>query len=141
MTTAVTSASALADQVWARLRTLATVNVFDGEVDPNPPADADGRVHAYAVFYPSPGWARALLADGGGDTLDWSFQVTSVGGDRTRALWCIDQVRGVLDGFHVTNAAGQQLIVSEAGDPGPLLRDDDVSPARFYSPLRFTVFA
>lgn len=141
MTVDVTAASSLADQVWAQLDTLAEVNVFDGEVAPDPPADDDGRVHAYAVFYPSPGWSRALLADANPDTLDWSFQVTCAGGDRTRALWCIDQVRGVLHGFHVTNAAGQLLVVSEVGDPGPIQRDKDVRPPRFFAPLRFAVSA
>lgn len=129
----------LADPVWDRLDAIANVNAFDGEVDA-PPLDGDGRVHAYAVYYPGPGWAHALLACGGTDSLDWSFQVTCAGGDRTRVLWCIQQVRGALSGSRIS-VGGQQLTISETGDPGPIRRDDDVSPPRFYVPLQFALNA
>lgn len=136
----------LADPVWELLDAIANVSTFDGDfvnADGEPvavPADADGRVHAYAVYYPSPGWAHALLACGGTDSLDWTFQVTCAAGDRTRALWCVQQVRAALTGTTVT-IGGQELQIREEGNPGTLRRDDSVSPSRFYAPLIFAINA
>lgn len=141
-----TTAAELADPVWAMIDAVAGVNTYDAEiVDENgnkiePPVDNDGRVHAYAVYYPSPGWAHALLACGGVDSLDWTFQVTCVGGDRVRALWCIGKIRAALSGKTVP-IGGQQLLIHETGNPGSIRRDDDVSPSRFYAPLQFAVNA
>lgn len=138
--------SALADPVWELIKAIAGVNAFDGEiVDENgnrvePPADPDGRVHAYAVYYPSAGWAHALLACGGTDSLDWTFQVTCVGGDRTRALWCVERVRGALSGTAI-DVAGQQLVIREETNAGELRRDDKFTPTRLYAPLIFAVNA
>lgn len=143
----VTAASSIAGQVWARLQTLASrVTVFDGEIvdaegNPSaPPVDEDGRAAAHAVFYPGPGHAESLMLDETPDTLTWTGQVTCVGGDRTRALWCADQVRGVLTGWRVTAHGGQlvPLMEPDGADPGVVRRDDTVQPSRFYVPLLFT---
>lgn len=136
----------LADPVWELIDAITNVNTYDGEiVDANgaptqPPVDQDGRVHAYAVYYPGPGWAHALLACGGTDSLDWSFQVTCVGADRKRTLWCVDKVRAALSGKRVT-VAGQGLLITEVGNPGPIPRNDKVTPPRFFVPLIFAVNA
>lgn len=136
----------VADPVWTLISAIPEVNTYDGEfVDAagkpvTAPADPDGRVHAYAVYYPSPGFAHALLACGGTDSLDFSFQITCAGGDRTRALWCVQQVRNALTGATVT-VGGQALQIREDGNPGPLRRDDSVSPSRFYVPLIFAINA
>lgn len=141
-----TDVAELADPVWGLLDAIANVNTFDGafiddEGKPvSVPADADGRVHAYAVYYPGPGWAHALLACGGTDSLDWTFQVTCAAGDRTRALWCVQQVRTAVTGTTVT-IGGQALQIREDGNPGALRRDDSVSPSRFYVPLIFAINA
>lgn len=138
--------AALADPIWTVIDAIANLNTYDGDfVDAagkpvEVPLDADKRVHAYAVYYPSVGWAHALLNGGETDSLDWSFQVTCAGGDRTRALWAADQVRTALSGQRVT-VGGQGLLIVETGDPGPLRRDDKVSPVRFYTPLQFAVNA
>lgn len=138
--------SALADPVWDLIDSVSGVNTFDGEfVDENgntvkPPADADGRVHAYAVYYPGPGWAHALLACGGTDSLDWSFRVTCAGGDRTRTLWCVQQIRAAVSGTTI-EVGGQLLTIRELGNPGSVRRDDNVSPPRHYVPLEFAVNA
>lgn len=131
--------SLLADPVWALLDSLSNVNTFDGEVV-SPPLDADGRVHAYAVYYPGPGRDHALLNDAAGDSLDWGFQVTCVGGDRTRALWCVERVRSVLTGARLS-VAGQQLVIHEESSTAPLRRDEQVQPPRLWMPLLFTLSA
>ena len=136
----------VADPVWTLIDAIAAVNTYDGEfVDADgapvePPADDDGRVHAYAVYYPSPGFAHALLACGGTDSLDFTFQVTCAGADRTRTLWCVQQVRAALTGATVT-VNGQALQIREDGNPGPIRRDDKISPSRFYVPLIFAINA
>lgn len=141
-----TQVSDLADPVWTLIDAVANVNTYDGDfVDADgkpvsPPLDDDKRVHAYAVYYPSPGWAHALLACGGTDSLDWSFQVTCAGGDRTRALWCIEQIRNALTG-HTVTIDGQKLQIREVGNSGSIRRDDGVSPSRCYAPLIFAINA
>lgn len=138
--------SDLADPVWALLDAVTGVNTYDGElVDANgnkvkPPADSDGRVHAYAVYYPGAGLAHAVLACGGTDSLDWTFQVTCAGASRVQALWCVDKVRAALSGVTIT-VRGQALTIHETTDTGTVRRDDDVSPSRFYVPLLFAVNA
>jgi len=126
------TALALSDEVWAILDAVTDVNAFDGQVD-NPPLDPDGAVHVYAVFYPHPGNAYSRLLDTGPESFGWGFQVTCVGGDRVRALWCVGKVRTALTGVRVGG-----VVVREVGDPGPLRRDDKVSPVRFFCLLDFT---
>lgn len=141
MVTTHTPAGALADAVWQAIQTVPAVNHYDGEVPGTPPTDPDGRVHAYAVFYPAPGNPRARRMDRIPDTLDWTFQVTCVGGDRTRAMWCVDRIRGRLTGARVTIPAGPTVILDEVGDPGPLRRDETVNPVRLYLPLLYSTTA
>ncbi len=111
----------------------AFLGVHDGEVT-TPPHDANQRVHPYVVLYPGPGTpvAAALCRDY--DDLWWDFQVTCVGGTPTGALWARDKVTAAL-----TNAglavAGRFVIVRPDGhDPGPMRRDDDLTPPRFWVP-------
>jgi hypothetical protein len=139
MTTTPVAASALADLVWALLTGIPAVNHFDGEVAPEPPVDADDRVHAYTVYYPSPGRSWPRMLDAAPDSLAWSFQVTCAGGDRTRTLWCVGKVRAQLTGARLTLPDGTSVLITEATDPGPIRRDDDVKPPRFYVPLLFNV--
>lgn len=144
--TAATPVASLADPVWTLIDAVANVNTYDGEivdsegVPIDPPLDDDERVHAYAVYYPGAGFAHAQLACGGTDSLDWTFQVTCVGGDRTRALWCVNKIRAALTGQRI-DINGQGLVIREQGDPGFLRRDDQVSPRRFYLPISFSLNA
>lgn len=146
MSSDATEVALLADPIWTLIDAIANVNTYDGDfVDAdgkpvNPPADGDGRVHAYAVYYPGPGWAHALLGCGGTDSLDFTFQVTCAGGDRTRALWCIQQVRDALSGKNIT-IGGQDITIRELSGPDRITRDDDISPSRFYAPLIFAINA
>lgn len=136
---------AVVNPVWELLDGIANLQAFDAEFvnadgDPvEPDKDDDGRVHAHAVFYPSAGLLRSLTLDATPDVLDAGFQVTCVGGDRVRALWCVNQVRQALTGTWIS-VAGQDLQIQETpGDTGPIRRDDDPKPPRFYLPLTFAV--
>lgn len=125
------------DVVWALLDATAGVNTYDAEVPRQPPADPDGRVASYAVLYYSPGRRYASAMDGRQVSLDGTFQVTCVGGNPTRALWCVDQVITQLAGAAVTVDGAPRRIRVVEDDPGTVRRDDDVTPPRHYVPLRF----
>lgn len=125
------------DAVWTLLDAIAGVNTYDAEVPKQPPADPDGRVASYAVLYYSPGRRYASAADGKQTSIDGTFQVTCVGGDPTRALWCIDEVYAALAGAVVDIAGTPRRIRVEEFDPGTLRRDDNLEPPRHYAPLRF----
>ena len=127
-------------QVWALLAAVAGVNTYDGEVPTNPPVDTDGRVHAYAVLYLFPGRPTALTLDATQSSLLGGFQVTCVGGDPTRALWCLDKVRAALVGAFVTVDGREHQITASEFDPGSVRRDDDVTPPRHYVPDRYDLF-
>lgn len=129
------------DTVWAVLDAIAGINTYDGEVPSTPPVDADGRVHAYAVLYASPGALYASTLAGAQTSLLGSFQVTCVGGDPTRAVWCVDKVRTGLAGATVTIDGQTRIIRARSEDPGPVRRDDDVRPPRHYVPLEFVLHA
>ncbi|WP_210651343.1 hypothetical protein [Nocardioides sp. SYSU D00065] len=135
-----TSAQDVHDQVWALLDAVPGINTYDGEVPSTPPLDEDDRVHAYAVLYVSAGRRAALMLDGTQSSLFSGFQVTCVGGDPTRALWCVDQVRAALLGASVTVDDREHLITASETDPGPVRRDDDVTPPRHYVPDRYDLF-
>lgn len=135
-----TTALSVHDAVWAKLNAITGVNAYDGEVPGNPPTDLDGRVHAYAVLYASPGNLYASALDGSQATLLGSFQVTCVGGDPTRALWCVDKVRTAL-ATTVTLGGHVVPIRAREDDPGAVRRDDDKVPPRHWVPVDFQVFA
>lgn len=131
-------ASAGHDAVWARLETVSGVNAYDGEVPARPPVDSDSRVSSYAVLYYSPGRRYASALNGAQGSVDGTFQVTCVGGDPTRALWCVDRVIESLTGTPVVvDGVARRIRVDEGSDPGTVRRDDNVAPPRHYVPLRF----
>jgi len=134
------TALAVHDAVWTALDALTAVNTYDGEVPKTPPVDPDGRVHAYAVLYASPGNQFSTTLTGGQSALLGSFQVTCVGGDPTRALWCVDKVRTAM-ATTVTLDGRAYPIRAREEDPGTVRRDDDVAPPRHYVPVEFLVFA
>lgn len=134
------SARLLADEVWDLLRTVTNVNHFRGEVASAPPLDPDGRVHAYDVFYPGAGWRASNRLGAGLNRLEWTFQVTCVGGDDNRCLWCVDKVRAMLTGARIQLDGARPGRIRELGDRGPVIRDDDVNPPRYFLPLDFGVY-
>lgn len=140
MTVLVVSALEVHDQVWPLLEAVVGINAYDGEVPKTPPLDDDGRVHAYAVLYTFGGRPTGLTLDAAETSLFTGFQVTCVGGDPTRALWCLDKVRNALVGAEVTVDERPYSITASEVDPGPVRRDDDVTPPRHYIPDRFDLF-
>lgn len=142
------SVRTLGDQVWAALGggagetfTTGSVNLFRGKVT-NPPLDPDGTVHAYAVLYESPGRRSGSRLGSTRDRLDAGFQVTCVGGDTTRCLWCIDKITTTLTGLAITVPGRTQprRIVEDASNASRyVIADEDVSPARFFVPLLFNI--
>lgn len=126
--------------VWALLDAIVGVNAYDGEVPKNPPLDTDGRVHAYAVLYFSPGRRHANGLDGVQRSVDGAFQVTCVGGDPDRALWCVDKVIAQLVGAAVTVDGVQRTVRIREEDLGNVRPDNNVTPVRHFAPLRFQLF-
>lgn len=140
MTPAAASAYDVHEQVWDLLDATPAVNTYDAEVPANPPADDDGRVHAYAVLFMPPGRLADLMLDATQDSLTLTFQVTCVGGDPGRALWCVDQVRAQLVGALIEIDGREHQITASDVDPGPVRPDDDVTPPRHFAALLFDLF-
>ena len=126
----------LADQVWAMQQAITNITHYRGRVGDNPPKDSYGAVNAYTVLYPGAGVGYSRrLARSVPTNLDWTFQITCVGGDDTRCLWCVDKVRAAFTGARLGNRR-----IRELGESGVIRRDDDVSPPRFFVPLDFGVY-
>lgn len=140
------TALALHDAVWTKFDAIVGVNTYDGEVvnsdgaPANPPADGDGRVHAYAVLFMFPGNLYASGLSGTQASLDGGFQVTCVGGDPTRRDWCVDKVRTGLIGT-VAIDGQTRLIRAREGDQGRMAREDDKVPPRHVAHIEFVLHA
>lgn len=138
-----TSVRLAADGVWALLAAVSGVNSYRGEVvdasgnPATPPADPDGRSHPHAIFYPASGRVPTERLGGGALNVNWSFQITCVGGDPNRAMWTVDKVRAALLYKRLTLDGAPTGCIYEDADTGPVRRDDDVQPARFFVPLVF----
>lgn len=122
--------------VLTQLRTVANLNVYDGE--PTAAMDSDGKAHPYAALYVSPGWRDPFndTAEDASDLTSWTFQVTAAGGDIERARRAITRVIGVLDGYRL---APEHDPIRLDGEPAFISVDRDVKPPRYYAPLIFTV--
>lgn len=138
--TTLPSVRTLADDLWLLLGgtagegfTAGPVNLYRGNVTSTVPVDGDGSVHAYAVLYASGGTIPPARRVGGRPrNLGWSFQVSVVGGDDTRLLWCLDTIRGRLTGKRLGGG-----VLREVGDPGPLRQDTSITPYRYWLPLDY----
>lgn len=109
-------------------------------------SSTDLRVRPYLVVYPSPGM------DGPDRRLDsrtngriYRPQITCVVGDETAIDLLVDAVSTKLDGWRPTlpgplpsNAVGHFRPLA-GFDPGPTGRDDDITPARFYTALQYVL--
>lgn len=119
-----------------RLRSIATMSIYDGEVPKSPPADAAGRVLPYAVLWPNPGFtpeeARNMEHDAGGG-LTWDARVTVAAGDVTWCLRAAVTVRAHLDAWAITPWS----LLSELPGGPEMLPDPDTFPVRWFAPMTF----
>lgn len=144
------AARTLGDEVWEALGgtaaqhvTLGVVNLYRGRVV-NPPADEEGNVHAYAVLFDSPGRRSGSRVGAVRDQFDGTFQVTCAGGDPTKALWCVDMVAARLTGTRIAvpgRTRQVRIVEDESNRSRSLVRDETVSPARYFVPLLFNIRA
>lgn len=137
----------ITEQLLTRLRTLTAVEVYDAEVPAHPPAlagDDEGRVGPYVVAYPSAGTptSETDLADSS-DDLVYTFQLTCAAGYRADCEYLIDRVRPLMRSWApVLDGVNFGLVRPPVGyDPGPIRRDQDVTPPRFYVPLQYRTTA
>jgi hypothetical protein len=142
-----------ATQLTAALKALipANVAVYVGDVPgrlpdgrPAPPPKAEPgtkRVYPYAVIYPGVGvWpqAEASTLDGepDGDALDWPVQITVASGDPDWTLEATDAVERAVLGKRLVNGGGR--LWHPPGEEVVLMdRDEDLTPNRWFVPLRY----
>lgn len=117
--------------------------VGDLVAPPHPAVDADNRlIRPYAVVYP----IGAAVFDGslevGDEQADaWpTYQVTSVGRDRTQAQWLQDKLRAALLGTYLT-VAGRRVGPVRLDDEQPAQLDTGVTPYRTYAVDRFRIYS
>lgn len=125
--------------VLAALRQITTVSVFDNEVPDHPPATADGRVYPYVVLWADPGIRPASsreLEPGSSGDLHWQAVLTVASGDVTWTLDAVSLVRSALDGTVLTPWASP-LEEDPTVTSLPVLKDQDITPARHYVQLTY----
>lgn len=113
-------------------------------VPPPTVSPIDQRVRPYVVVHPSPGMngPDSRLDDSSSGRV-YGPQITCVVGDETALDVLVDAVTAKLDGWRPALASPHDM--AEIGrfrplagfDPGPGSRDDDVTPARFWTPLQY----
>lgn len=133
------AARPLADQVHELLEATANLTVFRGEAG-EPVMGEDGTVNAYVVGYYGAGAPHVRRLGGRPRNLAWSFQLTCVGGDDTKALWCVDEIRTALIGKRLDVEGRVTGLLREVGDTGPVRKDRGIVPHRFYLPLDFGLY-
>lgn len=147
------SRRALSTAVMTRLATVTNATGYYGEVGQGlpgatvpekPPADADGRVKAYYVLYPSPGTPSPDqdLGDTHED-LDWLIQVTAAAGYLQDLLALIDRIDAALYRWAPVVAGIQctGLKPPLGFNPGGIQRDRDFTPNRLWTPLQYRTLA
>jgi hypothetical protein len=135
----------ITDAVVARAGTLANLQIFRGEIDaPITLLANTDRIGRYLVIYPFGGTdgPDRNLADAGGD-LTYGFQATVAAGFEADCEYLVDQVRGLFNRWvpAVTGVVFGAFRPPVGYQPGPVRRDDDVSPPRFWLPLQYVTTA
>jgi hypothetical protein len=121
---------------------LPNVSRFLRQIDAELPTvgENDLRVKPYTVLYPSAG-AGGYDVRLGGDMvgLGTSFQITCAAGEEKAVDLLVDAVTARFDEWRPQLPAPYDLMpigrCRLLNDPGPAQRDDDESPARFWTPL------
>lgn len=102
----------------------AGLTVYDARVPDSPTLP-------YVVLYAEPGLLQrsALAATSG--WLDWPFQVTAVGKERSQAAWAAQKARAALVDVAPT-VTGRTCSPILQDSSQPITRDDDITPPVFY---------
>lgn len=121
------------------LQTETRMRWYEAEVPTTPPLDPDKRLHAYGVFWPSPGRPKVSGLCGQSNDLDWQFTVAIYAGDMERWLLARDWVCALLvDASPTVTGRSCGLIRMDYATAMPR-RYDDPLPPRFGGPLLFTL--
>lgn len=130
----------ITDAVIARLGGLG-FTVYRAEVTSSVPVlSTTGRIAPYLVAYP---FGKAAGPDGNlGDSTDdltYTVQVQCVAGFAADCEYVVDQVDGRLNRWtpSVTGYACGTFRPPVGYDPGPVRRDETVTPVRFWVPLQY----
>jgi hypothetical protein len=129
------------DAVLALITPIANLTIYDAEVPDTPPAYPDGKVKAYAVLYGGAGQRLTSSLEGSSVDMDWPFQVTCAAGLVNDCLWAVDKVCAALVDVRPVVAGRSTWRISQDMDVGPVQRDEDVHPVRFYVPLMFRLYS
>jgi hypothetical protein len=134
----------ISDAVEARLNTLTGVTVYRSEVATTPPtvANSGGRVAPYVVLYPAATTPTddLDLADTTSDC-SYAMQLTCVAGYSPDCEYLVDRVQALIFRWAPTVAgvAFASFRPPVGYQSGPVRRDQDVSPPRFWVPLQFVI--
>lgn len=139
----------LGDLFETQLGTVAGVTVFRGEVPAKPPLiqtagqdDPSGRIAPYVAFFPSAG--RAGIDDefdlaNVHEDLVWTVQLLCAAGYAADLDALIDRVwAAIFRWTPVSDGLAFGAMEPPPGyDPGPMRRNDNVTPPRFWTPMQF----
>lgn len=105
--------------------------------------DADKRAHSYVASWPDAGRAGRGRVVAAGSVLFWGFQLTIGGGDPRRVRWALDRIRPIVDGARLQLPEGHLAapLGEVFGEGVPIQEDDDVSPPRWYTTVRYATSA
>lgn len=130
-----TTVDALHAAVLAALRGISSIQVYDGDVPPSPPAAASGRVYPYAIVWPGAGTPDPepnVAAEQRGE-LAWEERVTVASGSVDWTVKTISLVRARLHNVEIL--PGVRLREEPLGTP--VTKDPDADPHRWFVPLAF----
>ncbi|QAY69989.1 hypothetical protein [Xylanimonas protaetiae] len=128
-----TSPEALHAALVARLRTIASLQVFEFQVPDKPAADGQGRVYPYAIVWPGAGTPGAESSITGAAGERWAATVNVAAGDPAWVLPATRLVRATLS--MVELAPGVTLTEVPLG--AVITKDPDTTPLRWFLPTQW----
>lgn len=105
--------------------------------------DDDGRAHQYIGTWDDAGQAVRGRVVPQASRLRWGVHINVGGGDPRRVRWTLGQLRSVLDGAALETSPGRATapLREVFGEGFPIREDDDVSPPRWYTSVRYATSA
>lgn len=91
--------------------------------------------HHYMVLWPHAGVDRHERLSGGTSLTTWGFQLTVASGTFDGAQWALSKVRAALSRARLNPRTG---LLTPYFDQVNVMPDDEVSPPRWYAPLRYS---